>query len=377
MATVRRRKGSEYYYADFRDAAGHRRQPCTYRTRKSDAQDVADQWERESLRDPLEAERERATWGTALDLLAAHLFESVNAGRMAHDTALMHRAKAVQLTRVFGRGKKLATVNTAAVRDYCTERRRPRAEELKSGRVRHRAPVRDHTLVKEIVTLRLAMRLAAERGLWRGDLDTLKPAEVSSDYTPRERVVSAAEVEALRAQLGPRKHAKRPRWRVVAFALATGAEVSTWTRFRRDLDVVTSTPDGAEPVTLVRVRGTKREARDRWVPVVLSECQALLREALDGPDEAPPHAFRAWPKAGQDIARACERASVPHVTPTDLRRTWATRHIEAGVSLDVLFRPAGHVDTTMLARTYAKPRVEVQAELMREQITRKKGPPKT
>jgi len=372
VATVRRRKGSEYYYADFRDAAGARRQPCTYRTRKGDAQDVADRWERESLRDPLEAERERATWGDALDLLAGHLLESVRAGRMAHDTALMHRAKAVQLTKVFGRGKKLATVNTAAVRDYCAERRRPRVEELKSGRARHRPPVRDHTLVKEIVTLRLAMRLAAERGWWRGDLDTLKPAEVSSDYAPRERVVSAAEVDALRAQLGPRKHAKRPRWRVVAFALATGAEFSAWSRFRRDLDVVTTrSTDGAEPVTLVRVRGSKRETRDRWVPVVLPECQALLREALDGPDEAPPHTFRPWTRAGHALALACERAKVPHVTPTDLRRTWATRHIEAGVSLDVLFRAAGHVDTTMLARTYAKPRVEVQAELMREQITRK------
>lgn len=369
MATVRRRAGSQYYYADFRDAAGNRRQPCTYRTRKGDAQDVADRWERESLRDPVEAERERATWGTALDLLAAHLLESVTAGRMAHDTALMHRAKAVQLTRVFGRGKRLATVDTATVRDYCAARRRPRAEPRRDGTTRHRPPVRDHTLVKEIVTLRLAMRLAAERGLWRGDLDTLKPAEVSSDYAPRERVVSAAEVDALRAQLGPRKHAKRPRWRVVAFALATGAEYATWARFRRDLDVITT--DGAE---LVRVRGTKREARDRWVPVVLPECQALLREALDGPDEAPPHAFRPWPKAGQDIARACERAKIPHATPTDLRRTWATRHIEAGVSLDVLFRPAGHVDTTMLARTYAKPRVEVQAELMREQIARKRAP---
>lgn len=373
MATVRRRKGSEYYYADFRDAAGTRRQPCTYRTRKGDAQAVADQWERESLRDPVEAARATATWGDALDLLSAHLLEQVTAGRMAHNTGLMHRAKAVQLTKVFGRARKLSTLNTAAVRDYCATRRRPRAEPRVDGTTRHRPPVRDHTLVKEIVTLRLALRLAAERGLWRGDLETLKPAEVSSDYRPRARVLTPAEVDALRAQLGPRARAKRLRWRVVAFSLATGAELAAWTRAER-ADVVTSTsPDGA-PVTLVRVRGSKNTSRDRWVPVVLPECQALLREALEGPDEAPPKLFRPWPNPGHDLAQACTRAKIPHATPTDLRRTWATRHVEAGVSLDVLFRAAGHVDTTMLARTYGRPRVEVQAALMREQIARRGKP---
>lgn len=368
MAKLYRRSDSEYWYADFKDARGARVQRCTYQTRKGDAQLRADAWERESLRDPVAAAREAATWAEALDLLAAHLLEQVSAGRMAHPTALAYRAKAVQLTKHFVKGRKLSTINTAAVRDYCAHRRRPRAEQRADGSTRERPGVRDHTLVKELVVLKLALRLAKERGLWGGDLDTLKPADVSADYTPRARVVTPAEVEALRAELGPRKHRKRVHWRAVAFALATGAEPSVWPKVRR-ADVVT-TGQGADALTLVHLRGTKRETRDRWVPILLPECQALLAEALEGPDEAPPHLLRPWPKAGQDIARACERAGLEHVTPTDLRRTWATRHIEAGVSLDVLFRPMGHVDTTMLARTYGKPDVVVQAELMRGQIRR-------
>lgn len=374
MAKLYRRADSEYWYADYKDAADNRIQRCTYQTRKSDAQLRADTWERESLRDPVAAAREAATWGHALDLLAAHLLEQVSAGRMAHPTALAYRAKAVQLTKYFPKVRKLSTFGTAAVRDYCAHRRQPRAELRADGSTRERPGVRDHTLVKELVVLKLALRLAKERRLWSGDLDTLKPADVSSDYTPRERVVSPTEVDLLRAELGPRKHRKRIHWRAVAFALATGAEPSTWPKVRR-ADVITQ-GHGDDAVTLVHLRGTKRETRDRWVPVLLPECQALLAEALEGPDEAPPYLLRPWPKAGQDIARACERARIGHVTPTDLRRTWATRHIEAGVSLDVLFRFMGHADTTMLARTYAKPAPLVQAELARGQIERKKGPPK-
>ena len=114
MAKLYQREGSKYWHADYKDAAGNRVQRCTFQTRKADAQLRADQWERESLRDPLEAARAAATWGDALDLLAAHLLESVQAGRMAHATALMYRAKAVRLTGVFGRGRKLSTVTSAA-----------------------------------------------------------------------------------------------------------------------------------------------------------------------------------------------------------------------------------------------------------------------
>lgn len=373
MAKLYRRKDSPYWYADWLDAEGARHQRCTRFELKRDAQVRADQWERESLRDPVETARNEATWRKALDLLGEHLQEEVEAGRMAHGTASSYRAKAIQVTKYFGKARKLATVDAALVKDYCAHRRKPRTEERKNGSTRERPGVRDHTLVKEIVVIKLACRLAKERKLWAGDLDTLKPASVSGDYTARDRVLTDAEIDALRKELGPRKHAKRRgKWRQVAFALATGAEVSTWQRVRR-ADVVTE-GEGDDAVTLVRVRGTKNENRDRWVPIELPFCKALLAEALDGPSERPTHLFHRWSKPGQDIARACERAGIAHVTPTDLRRTYATRHIEAGVALDILFRPMGHVDTVMLARHYGKPDKVAQAELMRGQI--KRGPKK-
>lgn len=349
MAHVRRKAGRKYYYADFVDAQGQRHQPCTYKTRERDAQVEADRLEREALRDPADVARERATWNDALDLLERYLEESVDAGRMADATAKFHRAKAIQITRVFTPLRKLHAFDAAAVRDYLAARR---------GGERK---VSDHTLVKELVTLRLGLQLARERGLWRGDLDALQPAELAARYVPRARVLTPEDVEALRREL------PNARWRVVAFSLATGAELSTWTRAeRRDVDLAAG---------LVRVRGSKGAARARAVPVVLDECRELLAEALAGADQAPPHLFRSWPNAQRDLRVACERAEIEHVSPNDLRRTYATRHVEAGVSLELLARAMGHTTTAMLMRVYAKPSAATIGDLMREQIARRKPPP--
>lgn len=354
MARVRKRSISPFWYADFFDAKGVRHQPSTQQRRRADAQRVADAWERDaqSVRHPLEVAAERATLRTALDLLQEHLRQQVAAGAMADATARFHVAKAVQLQRVFGRDRLLSTIDTAAVRDYLAKRREPRVIHTPDGdQVKRGAG--SSTLVKELVTLRLALRLAAERKLWHGNLQTLQPADLSPSYRPRKRVLSPAELEAVRP------HLPAHRWRVVAFAVAVGAERSTWARAELvDVDLVAG---------FVRVRGTKRETRDREVPVVLDRCRELLREAIAGAP-AKGAMFGAWGSAGRDLARAARLAGVEPFSPNDLRRTFATWHVEAGVALDVLFRAMGHRDTTMLARVYARPRREQVAEQMRQQI---------
>lgn len=325
-----RRTGSPYWHVDYRDAQGRRVQRCTYRERKADAQALLEQWQREALRDPADLMRERATWGDALDLLEAHLEESVSAGRMSDATARFHQAKATRITEVFTTLRKLQAFDAAAVRDYLAARR--------SGSRSYT----DHTAVKELVTLRLALQLARERGLWEGNLDALQPAELRARYTPRDRVLTVEEVDALRAAL------PADRWRPVAFSLATGAELSTWFRaLREDYDT---------EAQLVRVRGRKRAARDRFVPVVLYPCAQLLSEALDGPDQAGAFLFAPWPNCQRDLRAAAVRAQIPHLSANDLRRTFATWHAEQGIPLELLMRAMGHTSPQMLARVYARPK---------------------
>src|SRR2546427_9121941 len=50
---------------------------------------------------------------------------------------------------------------------------------------------------------------------------------------------------------------------------------------------------------------------------------------------------------------ACRRAGVPHTTPNDLRRTYATELHAAGARLATIAPTMGHADTRMLERVYA------------------------
>lgn len=397
MARVRRRSGSPYWYADFYDRAGTRHQPSTRRTRRRDAQELADLWERESLRDLSELARDRATLGDALELLSAHLLECVRSGAMSDATAQHYVAKARAVKQGFGAETLLRTINTGTVRDYCARRRAPHVVEKKNGTQTYRG-AGNHTLVKEINALRLALRLAKERGLWSGDLETIQPAELSARYVPRARSLTPDEAWSLREPLMQRSPG---RWALVAFALATGAEPAALFRAERgDVD---------QAREWVHVRGSKNDVRDRMVPVVLEECRHLLEEALthaDGdrprrlhvreeraakrarrlarkgittPEPVAPLApdaagrlFRPWTStaAGACLARACRAVGLEPVTLTDLRRSWATWHVEAGAQLDTLFRFAGHVDAKMLSQVYGKPRPEPMAEHLRAQLER-------
>lgn len=385
MAELYRRKDSLYWYAEWYDLAGKRHQRSTRRERKRDAQLIADQWERESLRDPVEVARESATMRQALDLLSAHLLASVRDGSMADETARHYVEKAKRVKEYFGDARALRTIDTAAVRDYCEARRAPRVVAKRDGSHQRYPGAGSHTLTKEINVLRLALRLAKERGLWSGDLDTLQPAELSARYRPKERALTYAEAEALRAVMVERSP---HRWAQVAFVLGSGAERRAVERaHRRDVDL---------PRAFVALHGTKRATRERPVPIVLDACRAWLVEALalaDGdrprsvaPDELAAAStrplFTTWGSASRDLAVACRAAGIARVSFNDLRRSWATWHVEAGVALDTLFRPMGHATPSTLARTYAKPSRETTADAMRAQIAARamktpKGDPET
>lgn len=368
MATVRRR--GKRYQANFYDFAGKRHQQSLGRHIKTerDAQREADALEEEALRNPDDVARESKTFADAIALLEDHLETSVDEGRMPEATAEFHRAKGKVLVRLIGERRPLRAIDPGLTRAYLTARRAgikhlpTHPLPLDNLGARETRKVRDTTVSKELATLTLVVRLARERGWWSGALGDLRPTGLRQDSRAGDRVLLPSEVDALREQV-PAEH-----WRAYAFALATGAELAAWWRTRRgDIDLKGG---------FVAVHGTKRRSRERVVPVVMPYARQLLREALNGPDLAPPYLFAKWANVQRALRAACERASMPSCSPNDLRRTYATRHVEAGVPLELLYEAMGHVDLTMLTRNYSRPSPAARARMMREAIGRTKPAPK-
>lgn len=337
---IYKRKGSLYWQCEYRDGHGRRVQRSTQRSSKKAAELVGLEWERLAV-DPTYAAANTATLSDALNAFLDQCESERSRGVMAEATVSFYRVKVGHLARVFGVDALMRDVTSRSVRDYLTTRRAEGASE--------------HTLSKEVTALRQSLALAKLDGRWSGDVDAVVP-RVAARYAPRERTLTLCEARDLLLQL----EGDRRAW--VAFALATGAERGAVERAQR-IDV--RVDEG-----LVRVRGTKREARDRVVPLVLDECRALMALALEhraGDDETM---FLAWGNAGRDLRAACERAAMPPCSPNDLRRTFASWHVSAGVSHDVLRRAMGHTSTAMLDRVYGRMAPEHLAELMRRQVLR-------
>jgi integrase len=159
---------------------------------------------------------------------------------------------------------------------------------------------------------------------------------------------SAGELEELLAQL-PADRAAR-----CAFIVGTSAEWGATERARRE-DVSDDQ---------VRVRGTKRETRDRVVPLVFPDQRALVKFALEHGEGTAGLLFAPWANVRRDLLVACERITEglrkekPHapsylpLSPNDLRRSFAHWMSGAGLPNEVIAPLMGHRDTRMLDRVY-------------------------
>ncbi|HSN92799.1 MAG TPA: tyrosine-type recombinase/integrase, partial [Anaeromyxobacteraceae bacterium] len=84
--------------------------------------------------------------------------------------------------------------------------------------------------------------------------------------------------------------------------------------------------------------------------------RSLLAYALE-------HA-RGHGDARRDLADACAEAKIERCSPNDLRRTFASWQVEAGVPLFPIAQAMGHKDTRMLERVYGRQTPEQLAALM-------------
>jgi hypothetical protein len=102
---------------------------------------------------------------------------------------------------------------------------------------------------------------------------------------------------------------------------------------------------------VLRLRGTKTSASDREIPIP-EPLAAILSDV--------PHERRVglvagrWGSVRRDLAQACERAGIERVTPNDLRRTYASWLVNAGVPLQQVSRLLGHKSIRMVDLVYGK-----------------------
>ena len=344
-----RRKGRHWYLRVRR--GGHDTEIATGCTDKKAAELFARNYERDTA-DPQGAARRRAadtTFGTLVDAEAGRHDAEVDAGRMAPATRDFYRKRLASLLGSFGVERSAADIDAAAVDAFIASRRADGAA--------------DHTIHKELGTLRRLLSAAARAGTWFGDERTVIPVRFSPDYTPRERWLSIDDVRDVLRELSPARGA----W--VALAAGAGAELAALERAERS--------DFDEARRIVLVRGTKNARRHREVPLTLPVCAELVARAFRDGDGDAPRLLRPWrmhwrdlqiaarrtgcrrtgcfddPQRGRSCSRKeCERAAVDSFSLHTLRHSFATWHLAAGASFDDVARIMGHAGTAMLHRVY-------------------------
>ncbi|MFO0563836.1 MAG: tyrosine-type recombinase/integrase, partial [Polyangiales bacterium] len=267
-------------------------------------------------------------------------------------TRKFYQQKAGHLIALLGGETRLESLRPIHVDDYVRARRTHKVTE-KGERY-----VSEHTIHKELATLRAALRMSTRLGVFKGDARTLIPRH-SPEYQPREHWLRVEQVFALieSFHVSQGDHAAR-----VAFAVAVGAEWAALDRAER-ADVT---------MEFVRVRGTKSAKRDRVVPVV-TDWQRLLLEFALRHAAGDKLLFARWPQraAARSLERAARRAALPHTTWHDLRRTFAQLLRRGGAHIEDLAPTLGHANAKVTAAVYAR----LDAHGLRDRLVASLGTP--
>ena len=185
------------------------------------------------------------------------------------------------------------------------------------------------TIHKELCVLRRALAGA-------GVADPLAAVpRLRHRTSPRRRFLTAAELAGLRTSLDP----ERAWWVTVAcYSGGRRSEVEALT-WERHVDLVGER---------LLIPGTKTTWAERWVPLppaLIAEMRA--RASRTGP------VVRPWAgNVNRDLRRACARVGIPRCSPNDLRRTFASWLVQAGVSSYQVAKLLGHTTSRMVEKVY-------------------------
>lgn len=319
-------KRGDTYYADYFDREGRRRREST---RTGDPA-VA----RARLRELELATTHRAAHQTeTLDASLKYFVDVACAGR-SDGTVNCYRQKARHLSRLIG-GELVDRISREMIERFIATR-------LEEGAHRH-------SVHKELVVLRGALKSSKARDRFHAGLDVVP--EFDSGYTPRttyqtkeqflalaDHLVPPAREGATRRELELREQriANRTLYcLLVAFASPRAGEIEKIHAHHLDL-----------------ARGLIRIPRGKTISRVVA-IHPVLQPWL-AQDFPPGPIVEPWSNVRRDLARACERAGVPKVTPNDLRRTFASWLVQEGVSLYIVSKLLGHSSTRMVERVYGQ-----------------------
>ncbi len=265
-----------------------------------------------------------------------HMLADLRRRGRAPATLGFNEEKSGHLVRVFGHHSPLSVITAKSVDAYIAGREEDGAKPL--------------TISHEVGVLRKTLKVAFRRGEFAVDPARVLPIGYSPKYKPRERWLTPEELQKLMTQLAARKttadneHYPLRRAAHVAFIVATSANLSESIRAERG--------DVAKDLSVVHVRGTKREARDRRVPIT-PLTRHLLEFALK---HAPGDGvlFDRWHKMHRDIHEACDRAKIARCSPNDLRRTHSKWLRNAGVEPHLIASVLGHTTSDMVEKVYGR-----------------------
>lgn len=192
-----RRGGEGPWYAQWYGPDGTRYQRSTRCIDKRAAESTAREWERATA-DPAIAAANATTVSSALTDFVRAVHDEARAGHGSKQTADFYARKAGHLLRILGSDTPLAKVTAERMDAFVTTRRDEGASE--------------HTLAKELTTIRQALVLARRRGRYAADPAVVVP-KVSARYVPRDRWLSEHEVSRLLSELTP-DHAAQVAWMI-------------------------------------------------------------------------------------------------------------------------------------------------------------------
>lgn len=106
---------------------------------------------------------------------------------------------------------------------------------------------------------------------------------------------------------------------------------------------------------------TERSARSCWLPrFAVRRLRQLRRGATGLLCALPPDA------AARRLRSACRAAGAPWVSMTELRHSWATLAVEAGVGIETVAMMLGHTDVSTAYEHYIVPRASICRDAQRE-----------
>lgn len=331
MADISKGK-RKYYRATYYDAAGKRRYKSTKCTGSRAAQAAADSIERKAQGAGLAAEN-ATTIEKALEKLLDHMDEQVLVGKRSSETRVFHRDHSGHWNRLFmveGKANgvdlpsRLCELQAKHVDAYISQRRKEGAHE--------------NTIAKELVTMRVTLKVAKRAGDWGGEIDAILPVRFAPEYKPRERWLTREELVKLQAKL-TRDHAAR-----VAYAIATSANLGETDRAKR--------ADRSD--TMVRVWGTKRTSRLRDVPIILPWQLELLDYAKTSAEGTGGKLFAFDRGFESALTKACEDAEITRCSSNDLRRTFCHWMRQSAIPRELCAAMMGHGSTAMVDKVYGK-----------------------